>query len=542
VLWSRLDKGGKIMPGIARALALTSAVFLLTAPPAFAQKSGGVLKFFHRDSPASMSIHEEATISTVAPMMGVFNNLVLFKQNEKQNRLEVIEPELAENWSWSEDYTRVSFRLRHGVKWHDGKPFTANDVKCTWDMLLGKSSEKLRLNPRKAWYRNLDEVTTNGDYEVTFALKRPQPAFLMLLATGMAPVYPCHVPARDMRTRPIGTGPFKFVEFKPNDFIRLAKNPDYWKPGRPYLDGIEWTIVPNRSTQTLAFIAGKFDMSFPYEVTVQSMRDIKGQAPDAICELTQTPVAINLLVNRETPPFDDPDIRRAMQLTIDRKSFVDIIAEGQGDISGAMLPPPGGLWGLPPDILQTLPGYGPDVKANRAEARKLMEKHGYGPDKRLPVKVATRNIAQYRDPAVILIDQMKEIYIDGELDAVETANWFPKIARKDFMVGANLSGSGVDDPDAYFYEHYACGSERNYTNYCNPELEKMYERQSVEPDQEKRKKLVWDIDRQLQEDAARPIIYQYRLATCHYPRVHGVTVMVNSIFNGWRFEETWLDQ
>jgi peptide/nickel transport system substrate-binding protein len=183
-------------------------------------------------------------------------------------------------------------------------------------------------------------------------------------------------------------------------------------------------------------------------------------------------VAINLLVNREAPPFNDPEIRRAMQLTIDRKSFIEILAEGQGDVSGAIQPPPGGLWGLPPEILQTLPGYGPDVQANRAEARKLMENHGYGPDKRLPVKVATRNIPQYRDPAVILIDQMKEIYIDGELDTVETADWFPKIARKDFMVGANLSGSGVDDPDAYFYEHYACGSERNYTNYCNPELEK----------------------------------------------------------------------
>jgi peptide/nickel transport system substrate-binding protein len=532
---------GKTMPGIASALALTSAVFLLAAPLALAQKTGGVLKFFHRDSPASGSIHEEATISAVAPFMGVFNNLVLFNQHEKQNRLDLIEPELAESWKWNADFTRVSFQLRQGVKWHDGKPFTANDVKCTWDMLLGKSSEKLRLNPRKAWYRNLEEVTTDGDYSVSFVLKRSQPAFMMLLATGMSPVYPCHVPTRDMRSHPIGTGPFKFGEFKPNDYIRFAKNPDYWRPGRPYLDGIEWAIVPNRSTQTLAFIAGKFDMTFPYEVTVQSMRDIKSQAPEAICELTQTPVAINLLVNRETPPFDDPDIRRAMQLTIDRKSFIDILAEGEGDVSGAMLPPPGGLWGLPPEMLQTLPGYGPDVKGNRAEARKLMEKHGYGPDKRLPVKVATRNIAQYRDPAVILIDQMKEIYIDGELDTVETANWFPKIARKDFMVGANLSGSGVDDPDAYFYEHYACGSERNYTNYCNPELEKMYDQQSVEPHQEKRKKLVWDIDRQLQEDAARPIIYQYRLGTCHYPRVHGITMMVNSIFNGWRFDDAWLE-
>ena len=98
------------------------------------------------------------------------------------------------------------------------QPFTAKDVKCTWDMLLGKSTEKLRLNPRKPWYRNLEEVVANGDYEVTFHLKRPQPAFIALLASGFSPVYPCHVPARDMRQHPIGTGPFKFVEFKPNEF------------------------------------------------------------------------------------------------------------------------------------------------------------------------------------------------------------------------------------------------------------------------------------------------------------------------------------
>jgi peptide/nickel transport system substrate-binding protein len=526
-----------------RALALAScAIFTFFAGSAFAQQTGGVLKFFHRDSPASMSIHEEATISTVAPVMSVFNNLVLFNQHEKQNRLDQVEPELAESWNWNEENTRVSFRLRQSVKWHDGKPFTAKDVKCTWDMLLGKSSEKLRLNPRKAWYRNLEEVTTDGDYNVTFVLKRPQPAFLMLLATGMSPVYPCHLSPRDMRTHPIGTGPFKFVEFEPNDHIRLSKNPDYWKPARPYLDGIEWTIIPNRSTQTLAFIAGKFDMTFPYEATVQSMRDIKSQVPEAICELTPTPIAINLLVNRDAPPFDNPDIRRAMQLTLDRKSFIDILAEGQGDIGGALMPPPGGLWGLPPEILQTLPGYGPDVAANRAEGRKLMEKYGYGPDHRLPIKVATRNIPQFRDPAVILIDQMKQIYIDGELDIVETANWYPKVARRDYMVGANLSGSGVDDPDAYFYEHYACGSERNYTNYCNLELEKMYEQQSMEANPEKRKKLVWEVDRRLQEDAARPIIYDYRYGTCWYPRVHGITLMVNSIFNGWRFEDAWLDR
>ena len=193
-----------------RAAVLAAVIGLLaglSAGPAAAQKSGGILKLFHRDSPASVSIHEEATISVVAPMMAVFNNLIRFNQHEKQNRPEFIEPELAESWSWNPDFTRLTFKLRQGVKWHDGKPFTAADVKCTWELLLGKSQDKLRLNPRKAWYRNLDGIATEGDSSVTFILRRAQPAFPMLLASGFSPVYPCHVPAAQMRQHPVGTGP-----------------------------------------------------------------------------------------------------------------------------------------------------------------------------------------------------------------------------------------------------------------------------------------------------------------------------------------------
>jgi peptide/nickel transport system substrate-binding protein len=142
--------------------------------------------------------------------------------------------------------------LRAGVRWHDGKPFTARDVKCTWDLLQGKAAEKLRANPRKSWYENLDEVAVTNDSEVLFHLKRPQPAFLTLLASGYSPVYPCHVPPAQMRQRPIGTSPFKFVEFKPNESIKVVCNPDYWKPGRPYLDGVDYTIIPNRSTAASA--------------------------------------------------------------------------------------------------------------------------------------------------------------------------------------------------------------------------------------------------------------------------------------------------
>src|SRR6201997_4906816 len=486
--------------------------------PALAQKQGGTLRVFHRDSPASMSILEEGSISAIMPMMGVFNNLVLFDQHLPQNRVETIVPDLATSWNSNEEGTELTFTLRDDVKWHDGKPFTAADVKCTYDLLTGRAKEKLRLNYREAWFLNLDEVTTNGDREVTFHLRRPQPAFISLLASGYSPIYPCHISARDMRTHPIGTGPFKFVEYKPNQSIKIVRNPDYWKPGRPYLDGIEYTIIANRSTAILAFAAGKFDLTFPYEVTVPLLKDVRTQAPQAICDLVSSNASTNLLVNREASPFDNPDLRRALALALDRKSFIEILTEGQGDIGGAMLPPPAGVWGMPADFLATVPGYGPDVAKNRAAAREIMTGLGFGPDKRLTIKVAARNIPAYRDPAVILIDQLKEIWIDGELEPVETANWFPKLARKDYQIGLNNTGSGVDDPDQQFFENYGCGSERNYTGYCNPELEKRFVAQSETADRDKRQRLVWGVDSRLQEDGARPIIYHTRAATCMQPQ------------------------
>src|SRR6266851_4047534 len=242
----------------AAAAAGALAVALAGTGPALAQKSGGVLKVQHWDSPASMSILEEATYSTVVPIMGVMNNLVMYRQDVPQNSMQTIVPDLADSWSWSEDGTRLTFKLHPGVKWHDGKPFTANDVRCTWELLQGKAKDKLRLNPRKEWYNNVDRVTADRELQATFHLKRPQPALLTLLASGYSPVYPCHVSPVQMRQHPIGTGPFKFVEFKPNQGIKITRNPDYWKEGRPYLDGIEWTVIKNVSTAVLAFTAGNF--------------------------------------------------------------------------------------------------------------------------------------------------------------------------------------------------------------------------------------------------------------------------------------------
>src|SRR5215467_5017337 len=163
-----------MMRGVVRAWVMASALLgaLLATETSFAQKPGGILQMLDFASPASMSIHEESTITAGIPMMGVFNNLVVFDQHVAQNSLASIVPDLASDWSWDETGVALTFHLHQGLKWHDGKPFTAADVKCTWDRLRGVDADKLRINPRKAWYRNVEEITTNGDYEATFHLKR----------------------------------------------------------------------------------------------------------------------------------------------------------------------------------------------------------------------------------------------------------------------------------------------------------------------------------------------------------------------------------
>ncbi|HTR86157.1 MAG TPA: ABC transporter substrate-binding protein [Reyranella sp.] len=530
---------------VAMAFLAAMVVALVAAiSPALAQKSGGTLRIPHRENPPSASIHEESTISVVEPFMAVFNNLVVFDPKEKKNSPDHIVPDLAESWSWDDSKTKLTFKLRQGVKFHDGTPFTAKDVKCTFDAVAGfdENSTIIRKSPRKIWYINLKDITTNGDFEVTFNLKRPQVSFLSMLASGYAPIYSCHVDGRIMRTKPIGTGPFKMVDFKRNEVIKLVRNPDYWKKGRPYLDAIEMKIVPNRGTRTLGFQSGEFDMTFDSDVSFPMLKDVQEQKKDAVCEGRTTNVGSNILINRDAPPFNNPDVRKVLTDTLDVKAFSDILSQGHNLDGAAMLPPPYGVWGMPKEMLASLPGHSPDIAKSRAEGQAIMKKLGYGPDKPLKIKVATRNIAIYRDPAVILIDQLKQVYIEAELEPIDSSVWYNKIAKKDYQIGMNLTGVAVDDPDVNFYENYYSKSERNYTGYNNPEVDKLIDQQSAEPDQEKRKQIVWEIEKKLAEDVARPMIGYNVDNTCWDPHLKGVNLQVNSIYNNWRFEDLWLDK
>jgi len=248
------------------------------------------------------------------------------------------------------------------------------------------------------------------------------------------------------------------------------------------------------------------------------------------------------LINDKRAPFDNVKLRRAISLAVDRLGMLTITSHGAASVSGVMMSLPEGIWGMPPKVIETLPGYGGTIEERRAEARKLMEELGYGPDNKLKVKVSTRDLASYKDPAVIMVDQLNQVHFEAELEIIESTVWFGRAARQDYAIALNLTGSSVDDPDATLVESYACGSEYNYSKYCNPKLDRMLADQSSERDIEKRKTMVWEIERFLAEENVRPVLYHGRTAQCRQPYVKGHVRAANSIYSNWRHEQVWLDK
>ena len=522
-------------------VALTAPVSSQTTPT---PKSGGVLNMMLReDLPQGFSIHETSTISTVWPAMPCFNNLVLFDPLKKTESADTVIGELAEKWSWQDNYRNLVFFLRRGVKWHDGQPFTAKDVKFTFDMLreAPDAPAKLRINPRKDWYANVEAIETPDAYTAVFRLKKPQPSLLLMLASGYTPVYAAHVPPATYRTTCVGTGPYKVKEWRKGEFVEFVKNPDYFVKGRPYLDGLKYFVIVERGTRQAAIQAGKLDVAFPGETTKTAAEQLKKAVPQMVITPFSQNVSDNIIMNVKKPPFDNLKVRLAVSHGIDRRALIQAVHQGGAVVGAGLAPKPWGFWGIGEKDLAGLPGYGAKPAEEKAVARKLMAEAGVKPDKPLKVEIVTRAIAIYVDMASFVINELKQIGIDATLKQIETAQWHAMATRGDYQIGANLTGIGPDDPDANYYENYACGSPRNYSQYCNEEVMKMFDAQSQELDPKKRLALNVAIQKKLEADAARPIL-DWRLDYfAVWPHVKNM-IPHQSVYNFGRMQEVWTDK
>jgi peptide/nickel transport system substrate-binding protein len=530
-----------------RALTIAAAALALPlaalASAADAPKTGGSLNVMLReDLPQGFAIHETSTYSTSFPSLPCFNNLVFFDPAKPVESAETVVGELAEKWSWQDNFRNLVFFLRKDVKWHDGKPFTSKDVKYTFDMLreVPEATAKLRLNPRKDWYANVEAVEASEPYTVVFRLKRPQPSLLLMLASGYTPIYAAHIPPAQYRTGCVGTGPFKLKEWRKGEFVEYVKNPDYFVKGRPYLNGLKYIVISERGTRTAALQAGQLDAASPGETSRTTMEQLKKAVPQMVFHEVAQNVSDNIIMNTKKPPFDDQKVRLAVSYGIDRRGLIQASHQGGAVLGSAMLPRPYGVWGMSEKDLLGLPGYG-KADEMKAQAKKLLAEAGFGPGKPLKVEMATRAIAIYVDMASFVINELKQIGIEATLKQVETAQWHPMATRGEYQIGANLTGVGVDDPDANFYENYACGSPRNYSLYCNEEVMKLFDRQSQELDAKKRAEQVVAIQKKLEQEAARPVLAQRLDYYAHWPHVKGL-VPHNNDYNFSRFQDVWRDK
>ena len=533
------------LPSVIVALVILVTAALIAAPveaQTGKPKRGGILNSVLTEDPPGLLVHESATISNVWPMSPCYSNLVIFDPLKPLDSAETVIPELAEKWSWQDNYRNLVFFLRKNVKWHDGRPFTSADVKYTFDAVreAPDSVGKLRTSPRKDWYANVEAIEAPEPHTVVFRLKRPQPSLLLMFASGYSPVFPAHVPVAELRQRCVGTGPFRQKEYLRGQLIELERNPSYFVPDRPYLDGIRYTIIRERGTRLAALQAGRIDAFMPLEMTKAMADAARAQAPSLVITEVGQNGSDNVILNHKRAPFDNPAVRRAVNLALDRNAYVRGVRQNGAVTGAALMPKPLGFWGLPEPELRALAGYR-DPAQDKAEAKRLLAGAGHGPDKPLRVDLVTRTLPIYLDLASFVVDQLRLIGMEATIKQLDTAAWFPALSRRDFQIGANLTAGGFDDPDAYLFENYKCGSPRNYTDYCSEEMDRLIDQQSQELDRAKRLKLVADIQRKLEADVARPMLGWRKEYFARWPHVKNL-VPHNALYNYGRMQEVWLDK
>lgn len=511
----------KPSPAAAAAVASTETPAKTAAPtPSTAQtpgpKRGGTLVYGFNADPPSFDIHQETAGGTSALALPAYNNLIGYDPMD----LTKIVGDLAENWEVKSGGAEYAFHLKKGVKWHDGRPFTASDVKFTFER-IGKPPTGM-ISPRKSYMADVTAIDVPDDSTVTIKLKGPSASFLSLLAHPLLPIFSKKVVEQkgDMKRTILGTGPFVFKDYQPGVGSTMARNADYFK-GAPYLDGLKAYIIPDTMTMLASLRTGRIQL-IPMNpgISASSATLLKDTMSDKIL-VTRGPLAAwyNMVFNTKRKPFDDVRVRRAVSLAIDRKAVIKGALEGFGTVTGPMPPAPVTAWGLSDQDLQKLPGYGPDPAENLKEAKKLLAEAGY--PNGFETSINTEPRPMYKDLAVVLQSEMKKGEINAKVNVLgDSAAWTSANVRGAFDLTMNSSSLAVPDPTALFGEHYISSGARNYGKYVNKEVDDLFAKQEQTLDPAERKKMVDRMQELVLDEAHSVIAYSPDRFMAHSRDVH----------------------
>ena len=474
--------------------------------PAGAQEKprhGGELVYSVLAEPPSFDAHQEATFAVPHSTAPFYSLLIRFDPNDYPK----IVPDAAESWTVSADGRVYDFKLRDGVKFHDGAPLTARDVKASLDHVVFPPTGVL--SPRKAVYAQVEAIEAPGPLAVRIRLKRAQPAMLTFLASPWNYLYRADLLDKDphwYKKNVMGTGPFKFGEYVPGSHVVGRKNPDYFMKGLPYLDGFRALFIVDGAARVAAFKGGRVAADFVGATPLLDQASLRQALGDhLVLQKSNWTCVLTIAFNHEKKPFDDPRVRRALSLALDRREAAGVLNQFSEYGTVAGLSQPGAPFAMPEAELEKIPGYWRDPERSRAEARRLLKEAGI-PDN-FTFAFTNRGLTGAQRVGVYVIDQWRKIGVQATHRVLETGPYFSALRSGDFESSVDFSCDFADEPDLQLTKYLSSDrSAINYSRYSDPVLDELYDRQSREQSPERRKQLVWEFERRVLGEMAHQVI------------------------------------
>jgi len=505
-------------------------------------KHGGVLRLGVGMRPPHFDVHQSGTIFNLGSQGAMFDNLV---RRDPRNGGKTIIPDLAHSWQIAKDGKTYTFYLRKGVQFHDGAELTADDIKATFDRII-KPPQGVSI-PRSILFRAVSEITAPDKYTVEFKLAEPRPVnFIMsAIASGWNVIVrkktleDNNYNLRKVEVYP-GTGPFRSVKRVENESWVMEKNKDYWNKGLPYLDGVEfYNLLPFSPELGSAILSGRIDYArITDPVTFRKAKTTPGiTAVDHYQSVIQA-----TWINSKRKPLDDPRVRRAMHLVLDKPVLVDVVKDVAPMLVGGFIYP-FSEFATPIDQLTKRLGYQPDPAASIKEARALMAAAGH-PDGLKGLDYMVREIATFKLWSQAIQAMLKEsLNIECNLRTVVESVWFDDATRGNFDLAIGAIVSTLLDPSDYFNAWYGKGGPQNYSFWDNKEFQALTLQIDTELDVEKRQELIRKAEAIMESDPPLlPISWEKNIEVW-YNYVKGITAAdYFGLYDVVRQDAVWLDK
>ncbi len=498
-------------------------------------RKGGVLLAVIGADPPSLDAHQESTFATIQLVAPLYSTLIQIDPLQYPKLI----GDAASDWKISPDGLTYTFKIRPGIKFHDGSALTAADVKATYDKIIWPP-EGVR-SIRKGAYSAVQKVEAPDASTLVFKLKFPSASLLVNLASPWNVIYPKKYLDKDpnhFKASVVGSGPFKFKNYTRGSTFEGERNPDYFVKDRPYLDGYKFFISTETSVRAAAVRSGRAHIEFR-DLPNSEVEAIKKQLGDKVTvQETSATGWWGISVNNTIKPFTDIRVRKALTMGIDRYTAGKVLypLTGLKLVGGLMRP--GSDWAMAPSDLEKFPGFWRDMDKSRAEAKKLLAEAGY--PNGLKVVLKNRNVKlPYQDFAVFVIQEWRKIGVEAENRPLETAAWFAD--GRDTGSFETIVSPGVefmDDPDQ-FLRRYTPGDPQNWGRFADPRLEDLFARQARSLDEGERKKLVHEIEKVVLENAYYMPGLWWTRRVVHWTKLKNYVAPPNH-YSNQKLQDVWL--